>query len=129
MRPRHAMFAVFALFTCVPALTAGDGDLWILPISVACMAQYPELSSTPLGATLLKAPEISQQVDKAKVCLKSRPWSASELCNVLLHEDPALNPKDRGHFDKLRAKYSAELAGLSEVLPCLWPQDPVRSAE
>jgi len=71
MRRRNMIIALFALSTSAPAWSSGDGDLWILPAAVACVAQYPELSSTYLGTALLKAPQLA-------------------TCSAAVNPDPAL---------------------------------------
>jgi hypothetical protein len=120
MRLHKTTIALFALFASAPALSSGDGDLWVFPVAVACVAQYPELSTTALGAELLKAPQLSHQIGAAKAAFASRPWPGKGLCDELMHEDPQQQVKDKFHFDKMREKHIDALRSLVEQFPQLW---------
>jgi len=118
---RHCLsLALLGIFISVPAWSAGDGDLWILPAAVACVAQYPELSSTDLGSKLMKAPQAAQQVDAAKAAFATRPWPGRALCDELMHLDPHAQHVDQAYFDKLREKHLDALSALQERLPAFW---------
>ena len=120
MRRQNMIIALFALSTSAPAWSAGDGDLWILPAAVACVAQYPELSSTYLGTALLKAPQLAPQISAAKEAFASRPWPGKGLCDELMHEDPNQQHGDKAHFDKMREKHIDAIRALVEQFPQLW---------
>jgi len=120
MRRHNVAIALATLLTSVPAWSSGDGDLWILPVAVACVAQYPELSSTPLGGGLSKAPEVAPQISAAKAAFASRPWKGKELCDELMHEDPRHQSEDSAHFDKMREKHIDAFRALVEQFPQLW---------
>lgn len=63
--------ALVTLLASAPAWSSGDGDLWIFPVASACMAQYPELSSTQLGTALQQAPQIAAHISAAKAAFAS----------------------------------------------------------
>lgn len=118
---RHCLtLALFGIFTSVPAWSAGDGDLWILPAAVACVAQYPELSTTDLGSKLMQAPQAAAQVGAAKAAFAARPWQGRALCDELMHLDPHARPVDQAYFDKLRDKHVDALRALQERIPAFW---------
>jgi hypothetical protein len=118
---RHCMtIALLGLFTSAPAWSAGDGDLWILPAAMACVAQYPSLSSTELGSKLVKAPQVVRQIDAARAAFATRPWEARSLCDELMHLDPKLRPADKAYFEKMRERHIDALSALQERIPGFW---------
>jgi len=124
MHKQKIVVAVLAASVAMPAMTAGDGDLWILPVALACAAQYPELRNTQMASGFLKEAIFVDQIEKARVCLERRKWSAEALCTELMHLDPGLKNLEPGHFDKMAAKYRSELATVFEEIDCTWPKDP-----
>lgn len=120
--------ALLGMFTSIPASSAGDGDLWILPAAVACVAQYPDLSGTELGSKLVKAPRAEQQIGAARAAFATRPWEARALCDELMHLDPKLRPADKAYFEKMRERHIDALGALQERIPGFrGPADTARS--
>ena len=118
---RHCLtLALFGMFTSVPAWSAGDGDLWILPAAVACVAQYPELSTTDLGSKLMQAPQAAAQVAAARTAFAARPWQGRALCDELMRLDPHSQPADKAYFEKLHDKHVDALSALQERIPEFW---------
>jgi hypothetical protein len=120
MRRHKITIALVTLLASAPAWSSGDGDLWILPVAVACVAQYPELSSTQLGTVLQQAPQLAPQISAAKAAFASHPWQGKALCDELMHEDLTRQPEDKGHFDKMREKHIDAFRSLVEQFPQLW---------
>ena len=120
MRRQTMAIALAALFASAPAWSSGDGDLWILPVAVACVSQYPDLSSTQLGTSLVQAPQLAPQISAAKAAFASHPWQGKALCEELMHEDLTRQNEDKGHFDKMREKHIDAFRSLVEQFPQLW---------
>lgn len=124
MHKQKIVVAVLAASVAMPAMTAGDGDLWIMPVALACAARYPELKDTRMASGFLKEAIFVDQIEKAKVCLERRKWSAEALCTELMHLDPGLKNLAPGYFEKMAEKYRSELATVFEEIDCTWPKDP-----
>lgn len=120
MRCQKMTVALVALLASAPAWSSGDGDLWILPVAVACVAQYPDLAGTPLGTSLTQAPQLAPQISAAKSAFASKPWQGKALCDELMHEDLTRQNEDKGHFDKMREKHIDAFRSLVEQFPQLW---------
>jgi len=122
MHKQKIVVAVLAASVAMPAMTAGDGDLWILPVTVGCVAQYPELVGKELAEALSKEPKFAEQLGKARACLRTRPWSAKALCTEVLREDLKSWPGAE-YYARMRETYSSELGSMFEEGSCLRPKD------
>jgi hypothetical protein len=120
MRRHTITIALCALCVSAPGRSAGNDDLWILPAAIACVAQYPELSSTRLGTSLVNAPKVQQDINKAKAVFASNPWQGAALCNELMHDKPDPGRDDRAHFNNLRDRHLDALKALAERFPNGW---------
>ena len=123
--------AVLAASFAMPAMAANDGDLWILPVTIGCVAQYPELVGKVLTEALANERKFPEQLEKARACLRKRPWSAKALCTEVLREDLTSKP-DPGYYDRMRETYSTELSSIFADDSCLRPKGwapPAKSDE
>ena len=125
-KPRKTMLrpkiAVVSCMLCLSSSgwSSGDDDLWILPAAVACIAQYPELSSTHLGTIIVKAPQFQRHIDRAKAAFATDPWAGGALCDELMHDKPDPRRDDRAHFNNMRDRHRNALKALAGRFPDGW---------
>lgn len=118
---RHNRLVTLALLAlCMPfSASAGDGDLWMGPAALICVAKNPALAETPYGTLLMKNPQFSQTVGSLKtpveVCSRSQPTLSAELCTELLNQDPKGKFKPSAFYEK----YGREIMGLETLFSCL----------
>lgn len=117
---RKITIALCILCVSVCGWSSGNDDLWILPAATACVAQYPELSSTRLGTSLVNAPQVKQHIHRAKAVFASNPWPGAALCDELMHDKPDPQRDDRAHFNNMRDRHLGALKALAERLPDGW---------
>lgn len=119
---RHPKMAFVFCTLCIsaPVWSSGDDGLWILPAATACLAQYPELSTTRLGTSLANAAPIQVHINRAKAVFASNPWSGRGLCNELIHDKTDPHRDDKAYFNDVHDRHSDELKALAERLPDGW---------
>lgn len=114
--------AIVLCTICVssPTWSSEDEDLWFLPTAVSCIAQYPELANTRLGASLVNAPRVQQHIQKAKAVFATEPWEGRALCDELMHDKPDPNRDDRAYFNHMRDRHLDALKALAKRFPEGW---------
>lgn len=117
---RKLTIALCTLCVSAPGWSSGNDDLWILPAATACVAQYPEFSSTRLGASLVNAPLVQQHINRAKAVFASNPWPGRAHCDELMHDKPDRQRDDRTHFNNMRDRHLDALKALAERFPEGW---------
>ncbi|MQA21608.1 hypothetical protein GEV01_18990 [Rugamonas sp. FT103W] len=120
MRRHKITIALCALFVSAPGWSSEDDDLWILPTVIACVAQYPELSNTRLGTSLVNSPKLQQHLDRAKAVLVSKPWQGRALCDELMHVKRDPQRDDQTYFNNMRDRHLDALKALAERFPYGW---------
>ena len=120
MRLHKITIAFCTLCVSASCWSSEDGDLWILPTAIACLAQYPELSNTRLGTSLINSPKIQQHINKAKAVLASNPWRGRALCDELMPMKRDPQRDDQTYLNNMRDRHVGTLKALAERLPDGW---------
>nr|WP_314546090.1 hypothetical protein [uncultured Massilia sp.] len=111
-----ALAAFLAVSIPLPTVASGDGDLWVGPAAMACLASQPELSSTPLGRQMTASPQFMAEVQalKSSGCLTPERKPPAALCKELLGFDPTSNPD----LAPLYQRYGGDIMKLGDVFAC-----------
>lgn len=120
MRHRKLTIALCTFCVCASSWSSGNDGLWILPAATACLAQYPDLSNTRLGKSLVNAPQVQEHINRAKAVFASNPWPGRALCDELMHDKPDPQRDDRAYFNDMRDRHLNALKALAERLPDGW---------
>ena len=119
MRNLSLLPCVALAFLSLPCEAARDGDLWVGPVAMVCLANNAEQWNTPLGTALQKNSSIKDSVTEMTTgplasCLTSREWVSEALCSELLSLDPSNNPP----LEPIYSRHKDQISDLNKLFSC-----------